>query len=281
MMTCPYHPQPVLAEFNPFEPSQCHNPYPMYAHAREHAPIFFSPVLNMWVVTRYEDICEILRNPAQFSSSQAIDVVHELPAEVLAVLDQGFPTTENIVNYDPPLHTRVRRLCNKAFTPQRVAAMEPSIRELTNTLVDNFIQAGTADLVTQFAHPLPRLAIADIVGVPRADIDKFGRWSEEWTATLFAVGLPLEQQLAGAHSILAFQNYTVAMIEERRQRPRNDLLSDLVHAKLEDGSSLDTQELVGNISGFLIAAHVTTSDMISNALLYLLRQPEYWQALCL
>src|SRR5262245_62023274 len=123
MMTCPYHSQPVLAEFNPFEPSQCHDPYPMYAHAREHAPIFFSPVLNMWVVTRYEDICEITRDPSRFSSREAVDSISQLAPEAQEILAQGFSASHFLVNYDPPAHTRERRLCNKAFTPKRVATL--------------------------------------------------------------------------------------------------------------------------------------------------------------
>jgi cytochrome P450 len=280
MMTCPYHPQPVLAEFNPFEPSQCHDPYPMYAHAREHAPIFFSPVLNMWVVTRHEDICEIARDPLRFSSHGAVDTVSQMPPEVHAILAQGLPPSHFLVNYDPPAHTRVRRLCNKGFTPKRVMAMEPRIRELTNALVDNFVQAGTADLMAQFAYPLPRLVIADVVGVPRADIDKFGQWADEYTMMLFATGLPVEQQLVGARSSIALQNYAIAMIEERRKQPQDDLLSDLVHAQLEDGTSLDTNELVGLVNSFLIAGHVTTSDLLGNMIFWLLKQPEQWQALC-
>jgi cytochrome P450 len=81
-MNLAQHTCPVLAEFNPFEPAQTRDPYPMYAHAREHAPIFFSPVLNMWVVTRYEDICEITRDTARFSNHRAVDVVAEMPAKV-------------------------------------------------------------------------------------------------------------------------------------------------------------------------------------------------------
>jgi cytochrome P450 len=252
----------------------------MYAHAREHAPIFFSPVLNMWVVTRHEDICEITRDPSRFSSREAVDSIAQLAPEAQAILAQGFPASHFLVNYDPPTHTRVRRLCNKAFTPKRVAALEPRIRELTNALVDNFVHAGTADLMAQFAYPLPRLVIADVVGVPRTDIDKFGQWSEEYAMMLFVPDLPLELQLAGAQSAVALQNYAVAMIEERRKQPQDDLLNDLVHARLEDGTSLDTNELVGLVNSFLIAGHVTTSDLIGNMIFWLLKQPKQWQALC-
>ena len=103
---------PVLTEFNPFEPAQTNNPYPMYTHAREHAPIFFSPVLNMWVVTRHEDICEIARDTVRFSNGRAVDVVAEMPAEVLAIFAASNIQPQFIVELAPRPHTRVRRLAN-------------------------------------------------------------------------------------------------------------------------------------------------------------------------
>src|SRR5262245_24148115 len=215
-MNLTQHACPVLAEFNPFEPAQTNDPYPMYAHAREHAPIFFSPVLNMWVVTRHEDICEIARDTARFSNRRAVDVVSDMPAEVMAIFATSNVQPEFIVEIDPPAHNRVRRLANKAFTPRRVTMMEPRIRELTNMLIDAFVHEGAADLMAQFAYQLPRMVIADIVGVPWADIPKFGQWSEEWAAFLFSVNLPLEQQLQGARSAVALQNYCEALIEQRR-----------------------------------------------------------------
>ena len=113
--------QPILAEFNPFEPSQASDPYPMYSYAREHMPIFFSPLLNMWVVTRHEDICEIARNTTHFSNGRAVDVVAQMPPEVLAIFAESDVQPDFLVQIDPPAHTRVRRLSNKGFTPQRIA----------------------------------------------------------------------------------------------------------------------------------------------------------------
>ena len=272
-------PQPVLAEFNPFDPTQASDPYPMYAHAREHAPIFFSPMLNMWVVTRHEDICEIARDTVRFSNGRAVGAVTEMPPEVLEVFASSDVYPEFLVEIDPPAHTRVRRLSNKGFTPQRVAALEPRVRELTNELVDGFVQDGKADLMTQFADHLPRMVICDAVGVPRADIPKFAQWTEDWANFLFTVGLPLEQLVAGARGAVALQEYSKALIEQRRQHPQDDLLTDLVQAQ-EENRHLTMNELVGLIMSFLIAGTVTSSDLIGNALVLLLRQPELWQALC-
>lgn len=273
-------PHPILAEFNPYHPEQCRDPYPMYAHARENAPIFFSPVLNMWVVTRHEDMKEIVEDTTRFSNRRTINPLAQLPPEVLAVLATGFPQSRTgLVDSDPPDHTRVRRLVNKAFTPNRVAAMERRIRVWVDTLVDGFIDAGHADLMKQFAYPLPRIVIAGVLGVPTADIDKFGQWAEDWTLMLFSLGLPLKQQLKGAHSAVALQKYAHAMIEQRLTHREDDLLTDMAYATLEDGSAFSTPELVGMVNSFLIAGHLTTSDMIGNALKLLLSQPKHWEAL--
>ena len=270
---------PIFTEFNPFEPSQASDPYPIYAQAREAAPIFFSPILDMWVVTRHEDICEIARDTDRFSNSRAVNAVGEIPSEVLAIFSTSDVRPEFLVEIDPPAHTRVRRLSNKGFTPQRVAALEPQVRELTNELVDVFVQEGKADLMAQFADMLPRMVICAAVGVPRADIPKFGQWTDDWANFLVTVGLPLGKQLAGARGAVALQEYSKALIQQRREHPEDDLLTDLVQAQ-EDDRHLSMNELVGLIMSFLIAGTVTSSDLIGNALVLLLRQPELWQALC-
>ena len=272
--------QPMRADFNPYRPDQCHDPYPMYAQMREQAPVFFSSVLNMWVVTRHADITEIVQDTTHFSNRRTINPISQMPPEVVAILAAGFPQSRTgLVDSDPPAHTRIRRLVNKAFTPQRIAAMEPRIREWANVLVDTFVKKGTADLVKQFAYPLPRIVIADVVGVPRADSAIFGQWADEWTTMLFTLGLPLEQQIKGAHSAVALQKYANAMIQQRLKDPQDDLLTDMAHATLEDGTALTPGELVGLVNSFLIAGHLTTSDLMGNALYWLLSQPGHWQAL--
>jgi cytochrome P450 len=277
----PQTPHPILAEFNPYNPEQCRDPYPMYAHAREQAPIFFSPVLNMWVVTRHEDLVEIVHDTARFSNRRTINPLAQLPPEVVAVLATGFPQSRTgLVDSDPPAHTRVRQLVNKAFTPRSVAAMEPRIRSWVDTLVSAFSEVGHADLMKQFAYPLPRIVIAGVLGVPHADIDKFGQWADDWTLMLFTMGLPLAQQLKGAHSAVALQKYAESLITQRLVQPKDDLLTDMAHATLEDGSAFTTPELVGMVNSFLIAGHLTTSDMLGNALNLLMTHPEQWQALC-
>jgi cytochrome P450 len=179
IMVCPFHRElkPISADFHPFDPNQKANPYPIYARAHEEAPIFFSPDLNMWVVTEHKDIMEIARDPERFSSMGFTDRMSTLVPEALAILAQGHPMIPTLINNDAPAHTRIPALCNKAFTPRRVATMEPTIRELANSLVDEFAHEGRADIIARFAFHLPRIIIGDIVGVPREDIPLWGKWA--------------------------------------------------------------------------------------------------------
>lgn len=268
----------IRADYNPFDPEHKRDPFPFYAHARRETPVFFSPILNMWVVTRHADILTVLREPGIFSSMNIIESPTPPPPEVVAILSQGIPLVPALINNDPPSHTRIRNLCNKAFSPQRVAKMEPRIRELANALVDGFVHEGRADLVEHFASPLPQTVIADIVGVPRSDTKKFVRLATEFAALIFEP-LPLDVQIQFAHGAVAFQAYNAEMIAQRRSNPQDDLMSDLVHAQVEGEVPLTDWEIVSVVSTLLIAGHMTITDLIGNTLLVLTRYPEYQQAL--
>lgn len=271
-------PQPSLPHYNPFDQAHKRNPFPFYAQAQRETPVFFSPVIDMWVVTRYADVVEVLSDPARFSSAQALMTPRQLPPEALEVLRQGYARKPSLLSSDPPAHDRLRGLCNKAFTPQRVAKMESRVRALAQGLLDRFAPQGRGDLVAHFAEPLPRMVIADIVGVPHVDIEKFGQWANEMLALLFEA-LPPERAVQCAHGTVAFQRYIAAMIAERREHPQDDLLSDMVHAEWEGTSPLSLEEMISTIMGFLIAGHLTTTDLINNAALTLMQRPDLWQAL--
>jgi cytochrome P450 len=200
-----------------------------------------------------------------------------LPPEVIEILSQGIPFVPALINNDPPSHTRIRSLCNKAFSPRRVAMMEERIYEIANSLVDDFIDEGRADLVARFASSLPQIVIADIVGVPRSDTEKFVRLAGEFGALIFE-GMSPEMQIKFAHGSVAYQAYCAEMIAQRRNDPRDDLMSDLVHAQVEGEVPLTDWEIVSIVSTLLLAGHMTITDLIGNTLLVLARYPDYLQA---
>jgi cytochrome P450 len=183
--------------FDPLSPDQRRDPYPVYAEARAKAPVFFAEPYGFWVVTRYDDVLAVLKDDKTYSSVNALrSSTVELPPEVEAVLAEGWPEMPVIVDTDPPLHTRIRGLINAAFTPRRIAGMEPTIAAVVDELLDGIAPAGHADVVEQFAWPLPLRVMGRMLGLPRDDLERLHHWSNDWLA-LHQPGGSLEQQSTG------------------------------------------------------------------------------------
>jgi cytochrome P450/nitrite reductase/ring-hydroxylating ferredoxin subunit len=255
-------------DFDPMAPEQRECPFEVYRRAREEAPVFYSERFNLWVVTRYEDIVTVLKDPVLFSSAQSLAVDNTVAPEVQAVLDTGYPATPTMVTADPPVHTRFRELVSKAFTSRRVATMEPQMRQIAHRLVDGFHADGHADLVRQFAYPFPMEVIAAILGVPFEDMDKFKRWSDDMSARFGP--LPLERQIACARSEVEFQHYFAAKLEERRIEPRTDLLTDLLNARVRGEAPLNMAEMLSILKQLLIGGNETSTNLIGSMILLLL-----------
>lgn len=265
-------------EFNPIAPEQLENPYPVYARARRERPVFHSPDLNLWIVTRYADITEVEMAPGTFSSAAALEASTEPHPEVLAVLKQGYVEFLSLVQSDPPDHTRVRAVFGKALNPQRVAAMEASTRALADSLIDSFVQRGEVDIIPEFAYALPGLVICDLLGLPRSDLRQLKRWSDA-KQVLMSATTPVQHQVECARDFIAMQRYFAGHIEERRQRPGEDLLSLLVPQSMGGTAPISHQEAISNAIDLLAAGHETTTDLIGNGLALLLRSPEQLRAL--
>lgn len=261
------------------------DPHGFLARLRQEEPISFSPVLNAWLVSRYDDVCEVWRDPIRFSSSPMLQTGTQLTAEARAILaDEGFPMGDNplcgpsVLASDPPAHTRLRRLLNRGFTPARVAAVEPHIRQFARELLDGFAADGRAELVSQLATQLPLRVILHLVGAPREDMPRIKRWCEDWFTLLFT-HVPPEAQPPLARSVAEYQRYCLELVEARWQAPQDDLVSDLVAAE-PGGEVLTMPELIMAIQGSLLASgHETTTSMLSNTLGLLLREPGLWERL--
>lgn len=264
--------------FKPMEPAHQANPYPTYAALRSETPVFYDPQYDLWVVTRYADIAAAVKQSDVFSSAGAIQGNAEYSPAVQAVLDQGVSSAALMVESDGNAHSRIRGVLNKAFTPQRISKLEPQIRALTNELIDAFIADGRADLTKQFSQPLPGLVICDLLGVPRSDLPQLKRWSDDWII-LLSVDVPEQQQIAFAHSIVAFQAYLRERLLERQQNPREDLLTVMLPPELGGTSALSLDEAIYNSMSVMVAGHETTTNLIANALTVLFNHPEQLQRL--
>lgn len=255
--------------FDPLDLETRRSPFPVYARGRREQPVLEHTGLPLRVfsVFRYADVQAILRDPERWSSrltlGQRMQALSELPPP-------------SLLGLDPPEHTRLRGLVNKAFTPRMVQGLAPRIRELTDALLDAALKAREVDLVESLTVPLPVTVIAEIIGIPAQDRVRFKGWSDRAAANLGLFLLSsrvdparVKQQL---DLIAEMSAYFAELADERRRRPREDLLTGLVQAEHE-GSKLTHEEMIGLLVLLLVAGNETTTTLIGNAVLELLAHP--------
>jgi cytochrome P450 len=206
--------------FNPFDQRQADNPYPWAAAARKEAPVFYMPELDVWCVTRWDDVLEVMRDDETFSSRNAI-TPKELDGPLAEVFPDGHPIRHSLLLKDPPEHNRVRKLVQKNFTPKAIARYEDMVRERANMLIDAFIDDGRCDLVAQFTGPLPVQVICDIIGIPDAEVQSLASWADDTMLMLKgAPELSPEEKQALADRAAPVMDWLYDFVNERRERPR-------------------------------------------------------------
>lgn len=253
-------------ELNPFSVAFQADPYPTYAWLREHAPLYRNDALDFWALSRWDDVLAASLDHETFSSAQG--TVLELPPEMVASLPI-------ILFMDPPRQTRLRRLVSKAFTPARIAALEPFIRATAGALLDGLRERGACDFVGEFAARLPVTVISAMIGVPEADREMIREWTDE-SLTRAADSPEIPPASAAANARLA--QYFHALAQEKRARPTDDMISLLAHAELvdEDGTAqrLDAAELLGFCSLLSGAGTETVTKLLGNAVVLFARHPD-------
>ena len=252
--------------YNPLSAKMAQDPYPEYAALRERSPVHRSRLLNAWVFSRYADVDTVLRNHRQFSSDPAR---RNLSRRQQAIVPHRDDYTMLLL--DPPDHTRLRALVNKAFTRRAVNALEPHIRSLVNSLLDDVDPAGF-DLMEAVANPLPVVVIAEMLGVRPEDRDRFRVWSNQRARLLEPTISPRERAVA-AEAGEALSAYFRPIIEARRAEPQGDIVSALVQAE-EEGDVLTAREVLNMLRLLLVAGNETTTNLIGNGMLALLRHPD-------
>ena len=264
----------------PLSPAHTAYPYTFYAHARKTEPIFFSSFLNAWVVTRYEDVITILKDHQRFAIALDQTGVEKLTPQVLALLGTSpIKNARNLVSLDPPDHTRLRgNLLTRAFSAQRIASLEPSIRAIANRLIDQMVSHGPGNFLEQFASPYPIQVIGSLLNVPEADTEKIQHWSEDYMTLLYAAP-PADEQLPYAQNGVALLDYIYEMAMQRYRDPQDDLISDLLRAAEAGEAPLSPPEVAGLLHILLLAGFETTVKFIGNCVYHLLAQREHWEAL--
>jgi len=263
----------VTTQYNPFIPEVHANPYPMYVRLRAEDPVQWSELMETWVLTRYDDIVAVLTD-SRFSADRR-QAQNRFAQQAQKIQEEfgAFGRTQTMLSSDPPLHTRLRKLVSKAFTPRMVEGLLPRIQEIVDERLDAVQEAGQMDIIQDLAYPLPVIVIAEMLGIPPRDRDQFKLWSDEIILTLNGpLTSPdmLERARKSAHELT---EYFHGVIDERRKEPGDDLISGLIAAE-EQGQILSEDEMLTTAMLLLVAGNETTTNLIGNGMLALLRNPD-------
>jgi cytochrome P450 len=262
----------LLNRFDFFNPEVMRNPYPYFAEMREKAPLHYDAKMQAHVLSRYEDVSYVLKNPALFSSTK-IRIAGRLQEERNTELDLS---VSNLLTSDPPVHTRLRVKVNRSFTPKQISAMEPRVREVARKFVAEMTASNEFDFMSGLASPLPVTIIAEMLGVDTSRRHDFKRWSDSiansGNATLQEGKTP-EAVVRSAKEMLA---YMTEVAEARRREPRGDLISLLVQES-DGAEALTPQEVNSFAILLLLAGNETTTNLLGNALTALIRNPEHYE----
>ncbi len=262
------------------DPSFFADPYPAYARLREEAPVCWSEAWGGWVLTRYADVVAAFQDVRRFSSAGRIAYLLEsLPPEERSRFDDvQAHYRAGVAHVDPPDHTRLRALLTPFFTPRRLAALVPRIEQVTARLLAGLEGQPTADLIAGLAYPLPAAVVLELIGAPEADRDLFRNWALGVNALFAAGGRTAAAAVAQAQASLAeMRAYIAELAAARRRAPREDVVSVLA-ARCAAGD-LTEAELVSTCVTLFVAGHETTTNLIGNGMVALLRRPAVLQEL--
>ena len=248
--------------YNPVSDEVATDPYAVYRRLRERDPVHRMRLIDAWVLSRYEHVDAMLRDHERFANA-----------------DRRFHDTGLItmLDLDPPDHTRLRSLVSRAFTPRSVSRWESRVREVTGRLLDAVADRDRFDLIAALGYPLPVTVIAEMLGVPADDMDRFEAWSNDIALTVEPILAPARIEAVRRATGELFA-YFETIVEARRRAPRDDLVSALLAAE-EEGDRLTREELLSTMLLILVAGNETTRNLIGNGMLALLRHPDQLQRL--
>jgi cytochrome P450 len=255
-------------------PERVADPYPFFAELRATAPVHWSDRYRAWFISRWDDVFEALRDP-RFSSDRVKPVFDtKLTDEQRAARKPMFDIFQYwMVFNDPPDHTRLRGLVNRAFTPKAIAALRPRIEEVVAEQLASIRERGSADLIRDFAFPIPAVVIAEMMGVPAAERDLFKSWSDAIMALVFGAADTPGRREQAQQSLLDLAAYLHDLLAHFRSHPAENLLTDLIGSQEAD-DRLSDDEIVATCTLVLFGGHETTTNLIGNGTRTLLDHPD-------
>jgi len=264
-----------LSLYHLLDPEILANPYPLFHRLRNEDPVHWDPFLHAWVVTRYADVVTVLYH---YSAERT-----PTPQQLSQIgLDSLGPIAQVMVKQmlflDAPAHTRIRKLASHAFTPQRVEVLRTHIREITNSLLDRVEQHGHMDVIADLAEPLPCIVTAEMLGVPVEDYQQLKAWSQDFAEMLGNFQHNPDRAVRVLKSTLAMTDYFRSAIQEQRRNPREGLVNSLMNAEV-DGDRFSEEEVIANCIVTMVGGQETTTNLIGNGVLTLLRNPDQLEKL--
>jgi cytochrome P450 len=267
----------ALETYDLMDPALQACPYEFYGRLREEAPLYRMPTTGFYLVTSYDLCREVIRQPDLFASGVSPMALKPggVPDEVIALYqNEGWLPTASCSTSDPPRHTLVRELLDRLFTARKVRSMRPYMVEIANELIDGFESRGRCEFVRDFAHPLPMMIIADQIGVPRADIERFKAWSDAIVEP-FSMMISREREIECARLVVEMQHYFARLIDDRLSKPQDDLLTIVAQATDENGEPLEMREKLSIITIDLLASgNETTTAALASGMKLLIQDRE-------
>ena len=264
-----------------FDPEISECPYGAYKILQEKAPVWKDPTSGMYIITRYEDVQEILKDTKSFRN-QRDKAKTDRRSSMLRELyrEKGWIPAPTLAGRDDPEHKEMRKLFAHAFRPQKIKKMDPFVEALANRLFDAFINNGKCDWVRDFAIPLPRIVIGDQVGVPEEDIWKIKAWTDAWVQRLGMMQTE-EEAIWSTEMEIEAQHYFQPIFERLRETPDDSLLSDLVNTEIPEwGRTLTDEELHAEMmADTFVGGSETSTNAISAGVMLLIQQPDQWDIL--
>jgi cytochrome P450 len=266
---------PTLSLYQLLDPEVLANPYPLYERLRTEAPVYWDPYLHAWVVTRYADVVTVLH---QFSANRT-----PTPEQFAAIgLSELGPVSQVMVKQmlfmDAPDHTRLRGLASTAFTPARVEILRSHIQEIVDTLFEKITPHGRMDVIADLAAPLPAIVTAEMLGVPTADADRLKTWSADFAEVLGNFQHNPDRASRTLQCVEEMTGYFREAIKQLRAEPREGLINALMTAEI-DGDRLTDEEIIANSIVTMVGGQETTTNLIGNGVLALLRNPDQLEKL--
>jgi len=252
------------------DPQVLADPYPLYRALRERDRVYWDPYLHAWVVTGYAEVVSVLLR----LSAECAPSAEQLARMGLSSLEPiARVTVKQMLFMDGAAHVRLRRLCSTAFTSNRVAALRSHIQDIADRLLDRVVAQGSMDVVGDFASPLPAIVMAELLGLPTRDHGQLKAWSADFAEVLGNFQQNPDRAGIVLRSLREMTEYLRAAISEQERGPGDGLIHALVHAEV-DGARLTQEEVIANVIITMVGGQETTTNLIGNGLLTLIRQPD-------